>query len=184
MPKTLRQKLEEKNWTKEEIDKALGILYSKEKQEKHMIFPKFMSPVVYWVALIVAIIGNLMISIVLIPFLLVLTHLQLYIVIIVLGASFGAFFNLIIRDIEHVDYHHHIIAGVFIPTLAVINIYIIVTLANRIGTELIKTNITQNAVYVSVVYVIAFIMPYLFYKIPDLRQERRLKTGKRAKAAA
>ena len=88
MPATLQQRLKEKGWSDEEVANALNIIYSPEKQEKHATFTQFSSPLVYWSLLVVAIIGNFIASVVLIPIMLFLTKLQLYIVIFILAISF------------------------------------------------------------------------------------------------
>jgi hypothetical protein len=185
MPATLQQKLKEKGWSDDEVDNALNIIYSPEKQEKHAVFTEFSSPLVYWSLLIVAIIGNFIASVVLIPIMLFLTRFQLYAVIFLLAISFGAFFNLLLKDIEHVDYKHHIMGGVFIPAIAFINVYVIVNLANTLNdnvfSALFSGNgiIHQSPILITIIYVIGFIIPYLAYKTTDLLKNHRaeLLTG-------
>ncbi len=101
MPATLEQRLREKGWSDQEIAKALNIIYSPEKKEKHLIFTQFSSPLIYWSLLVVAIIGNFIASVVLIPIMFFFSETQLYAVIFILAISFGAFFNLLLKDIEH-----------------------------------------------------------------------------------
>lgn len=172
MAKTLSQKLAEKGWTKEEIDKTLNIMYSPEKAEGRTVYTRRINPIIYWTALIVMIVGNLIISVVLIPFLLLLTSFQLYFVIAVAAFAFGLMFNLVINDIEHIDPQHHIIAGIFIPAFAIITTYVMVTVANRLSF-VVQSPIHQNSIIVSVVYVVAFMLPYAVQKIRELASERK-----------
>jgi len=160
MPKKeLGESLLEKGWSKEEVEKALETLYREEpKKEKHR---KKMNRILYWSTLILVIIANTIVSIVMVPFLLVLSHASLYFIVAVLGLTFGALFNLLIRDIEHVDPRHHVIAGIFLPTIAIINIYVMVNFANRFNEALQISPIHQNPIIVSAVYVIAFLLPYI-----------------------
>ncbi|MBI4738010.1 hypothetical protein HY772_00305 [Candidatus Woesearchaeota archaeon] len=174
MPKSLRQKLIEKGWQEAEIDRTLDILYSEEKQEKHARFAHFSSPIIYWAGLLVAIVGNLLISVVFIPFLMILNSVQLYIILGSMGAIFGAMFNLLLRDIEHIDAKHHVMAGVFIPSIALITIFVMVTLANRFNA-IIKNPVQHNPYVLSVIYVLAFSAAYAWYKWNDLLEEKRHK---------
>ena len=71
--------------------------------------------------------------------------------------------NLIINDIENIDYEHHVIAGIFIPAIAIINIFIITVLSNQMNIVLRLEN-PHNPIFVSVTYVIAFMAPYVLTK--------------------
>ena len=166
MPKSLRHRLLEKGWTEEEIAKTVNILYSDEKKEKHAGFVKASHPMMYWVGLVVAIIGNLLISVTLIPFLMILNSLQLYIILGVVGVVFGQVFNVIIKDIEHMDQAHHIMAGVFIPALALVTVYVMVNVANRFNAVINNPN-QHDAIIISIIYLVCFSAPYFIYKVKD-----------------
>lgn len=159
MPKSFEEKMREKGWSEEDIKHAMEIMYSKEKEGKNVIYTKNMNPIIYWLSLVIAIVGNFFISIILIPFLLVLSSYQLYFVIVVLAVTFGTTFNFLINAIEHIEPTHHIIAGVFIPAIAVITVFVIVNVSNRLSI-VFQSPIHQNPVLVSVLYVIAFILPF------------------------
>lgn len=131
------------------------------KKKKYTESNGTMNRVVYWTALLVALIGNLIISAALIPFLIVLKSFQLYIIIAILALSFGMLFNLLLKDIENVDKKHHIIAGIFIPGLAILNIFIITSLANHLIEVFKIANNPQNPYYISLVYIIAFLIPFV-----------------------
>jgi hypothetical protein len=172
MPKTLHERLLEKGWSQEEIDQTTRILYSEEKKEKHSGYQTASHPILYWAGLVVAIIGNLLISVTLIPFLMILDSSQLYIILGIVGVVFGGMFNVILKDIEQVDQSHHVVAGVFIPAIALITVYIMTGVANRFN-ELIKNPNTHSQIVLSVVYLVCFSSPYLLYKIKDLFYARR-----------
>jgi hypothetical protein len=174
MPKSLRHRLLEKGWSEDEIERTMSMLYSGDKQEKHAGFARATHPVIYWVGLFIAIIGNLLLSVTLIPFLMILSTTQLYVILGIIGVVFGSMFSHIITDIEHVDQAHHIMAGVFIPSIALITVYIMVNVANRFN-EIIKNPNPHNAVILSVVYLICFSAPYFTYKIRDIIWERKQK---------
>jgi hypothetical protein len=160
MPKKeLKQSLLEKGWSLEEVEKALDTVYRDEpKKEKHR---KKMNRILYWSTLILVIVANTIVSIIMVPFLLVLSTFSLYFIIGILGLVLGSLFNLLIRDIEHVDPKHHVVAGVFLPAIAIVNIYIMVNFANRFNEALNISPIHQNPIIVSLIYVIAFLLPYV-----------------------
>lgn len=158
----LIQSLREKGWSEEDIQKAVSII------EQHASIDKsgtkhYFNRVIYWFALLVAIIGNMMISVILIPFLLVLQSYQLYLVVMTLAISFGFLFNLLITDIEHVDQKHHIIAGIFIPALAIINVFVMTRISNMMIAAAQLQNVSHNPLLMSAAYVIAFISPYFYH---------------------
>ncbi|MBW3011597.1 hypothetical protein KY311_00265 [Candidatus Woesearchaeota archaeon] len=157
--KPLSESLLDKGWKKEEVEEAMSTLYSKEPQKE--ITHKSMSRILYWSTLIVAIIGNFIVSLVLVPFLLVLSSLTLYFIIFVIGVSFGSLFNLLIRDIEYIDPSHHVIAGVFLPAIAIVTIIAVVNFANQFNVVLHVSPFHQNPIIVSTTYVIAFLLPYV-----------------------
>ena len=158
----MTQGLEQKSWTKKEIDKTFKII-KKAKKNKHPAI-KFLDKIVYWIALIVAIIGNFIISIVLIPFLFALRPFNLYLIVITIGISFGLLFELLIRSINHLKTHHHLFFGFIIPAIAIVNIFIITNISNKVK-EIIPVANSQNPFVVSVVYSIAFIIPYFVYHV-------------------
>ena len=173
MPVPIEQRLAEKGWTKAEILKASSILHGKE-DPGQIYFQKQMNPVIYWLTLIVSIVANMVVSVVLVPFLLaVKDSLTLYGIVAILALAFGFFFNLLLTDIEHVDPRHHVIAGIFIPALAIINIIIVVNVTSAIDQVLFGAQFQQNSVIIAIVYVIAFIAPYTATRFIDYFQTQR-----------
>lgn len=174
MPKSLRHRLLEKGWSEEEIERTMGILNSPEKVEKHQHYAYASHPLIYWAGLVVAIIGNFILSVALIPFLMILNSMQLYIIMGVVGVVFGAMFNHILRDIEHVDQKHHIAAGLFIPAMALITVYFMVSVSNRFNSVINNPN-PHSAIKLSIIYLVCFAAPYLLYKVKDFMWEKQQK---------
>jgi hypothetical protein len=163
--KTLREKLLEKGWKEEEIEHALSVMGSAEAK----ILPpsvKSVNPLLYWLTLIISIIGNFLIAVAIIPFVIVLSDIQLYFVMALLAVSFGAMFNFLINTMEHLDPSHHVVAGVFIPALAAITVFVMVNVANRLSA-FFKSPIIHNPVWVAVFYVVFFSAPYFIAKIAE-----------------
>jgi len=179
MPKSLKHRLLEKGWTEEEIEKTMGVLYDDEKHEKHVHFRKATHPIIYWVGLFVAIIGNFILTVALIPFLMILNSQQLYVILGVVGLVFGYLFHHIVRDIEHIDEKHHLAAGISIPALALAIVFFMTTVANRFN-EIINNPNPHNPWILSIVYLICFAAPYAIYKIRDLIWESKHKAKESA----
>ena len=163
MDKELVKRLKQKGWSDRDINKAFKIMNRPEAEAK-----PFMNKVVYWSALVVTIIGNLFLSVVIILFLISLSTYLLYFIIAAIALSFGMLFNLIINDIENIDREHHIIASIFIPAIALINIVIITVLANQMIAVLQLQN-SHNPIVVSVVYTAAFMAPYMASRMKKQR---------------
>jgi hypothetical protein len=62
-------------------------------------------------------------------------------------------FNFLINTMEHLDPSHHVIAGVFIPALAAITIFVMVNVANRLS-KFFQSPIIHNPVWVALIYVV------------------------------
>jgi len=159
----------EKGFSKKEAQKTVEIMQKAKEKKSSKI--KLLDSTIYWFLLIVAIIGNLVISILLIPFLLAFKRAPLYLTIILLAAMFGFLFDILIRDIENLENKHHIIAWFFIPALAVINTYYMVSFTNYvIGT--LKLPLTLHSpILISVTYVVAFILPYGLHNAIELHSK-------------
>jgi hypothetical protein len=155
----ITERLKKKGWTKREIDKTLKIV-EKAKKNKHPTI-KFLDSLVYWIALIAAIVGNFIISLSLIPFLLFLNPLQLYAVVVTIGIAFGLLFELLIRSITYLKTGHHLFFGFLIPIIAIINFFIVTIVADY----LFLGRSTHNPFIVAVVYAAAFIAPYASYHL-------------------
>ena len=157
--KNIKKNLIEKGWNKRDINKTLKII-EKAKKNKHPKI-KLLDRAVYWFSFITAIVGNFIIAIALVPLLLSLSGLWLYLIIIILGFTFGLLFELLIRSIEHLETKHHIFLSITIPIIAVINFIII---SNNMK-KFIGVENPQNPLLVGVVYSIAFILPYIVYQV-------------------
>ena len=158
MQKNLKDKLMEKGWSQDEVNKALKIMYSRENSEG-IVWKRTLNPLMYWSALLIAIVGTFMVSIALIPFLIYLSGFYLFFTIILMALIFGFMFELLLSNIEYMEQQHHIIAGAFIPAIAIINVFVIVNIANTLS-RIINSSLRQNAIIISIIYVAFFLIPY------------------------
>lgn len=154
----MNRKLEEKGWSEKEIKQAEAILDEESKHEIHY------AQIIFWSALLVIVIGNFVVSLVLIPFLLVLNSYVLFSLVIILGGTIGFLYNFLIRDIGHLQRKHHIIAGIIIPLVAVFNLGVIVYATNSFISKLDVVN-QHNPWMISVVFAVAILLPYFIDRL-------------------
>jgi len=156
-----------KGFSKKEAMETINIIQKAKEKKSPKV--KFLDSVIYWVLLIVAIIGNMVIAIILIPFLLAFKKIPLYFVIIILAAMFGFLFDQLIRDIKNLENKHLITAWIFIPALAIINTYYMASFANHLTRTLGLSLTLHSPILISIIYVFAFILPYIIHNIIELR---------------
>ena len=163
-----KQQLLEKGWLDDEIRHAEKSLDQLNRNEVHF------SRMVFWSALILVIFTNLALSLILVPYLIVLTNGLLYLIVVLLAGSIGFLYDLLINDVAHLEKKHHLIAGIILPLLAIANFLITVVIANNIISELEVHNPLHNAWLVGLVFAMAFILPYLGNRIKFMLKEKRI----------
>src|SRR3989338_3909642 len=147
----VRERMNEK-----EIQRAQAILSETQHHDVHF------AKIVFWTAMVVVIFANLMVSLVLIPFIVVFQSWALYLVVVLLAGSIGFLYNYLITYIFHLERHHHVLASIIIPIIALANMLITVTISNRFIMELKIPNAAHNPWMVSIVFMAAFILPFVF----------------------
>jgi hypothetical protein len=151
--------LAHKGWSHAEIQKTLDVVKRAEAAKGFGL--RFLEGTLFYVALAIFIIGNFVLSVVLVPFLILVKGFWLYLTILLFGATFGILFTLVLRYIERLNPGQHIIAGIFIPAIALINMYLIAYFSNQLEVLLQLPIVPHSPAVVSMVYVIAFIAPFL-----------------------
>lgn len=154
-----RAELLKKGWVEEDLRKAEAIL---EKTTAHEIF---FSKIIFWSALVVIIFANLIVSLVLIPFLIVFNRWILYFTVAVLAVVIGFLYNLLVLDIGHLEKKHHLLARVIIPFLAISNMIVMVLVSNRFIAELEIMNAPHNPWIIGLIFAASFSAPYFLNRI-------------------
>ncbi|MDP3734227.1 MAG: hypothetical protein Q8R37_03280 [Nanoarchaeota archaeon] len=155
MKEVRKQELLRKGWSQREITTAEAIV------DRKLPHDVFFSQIVFWSALLVIVIGNIIVSFVAIPFLMFLNQWQLYVMIIILAGMIGFLYNFLINDIGHLERKHHVTASILIPVLAVVNLLIVVFVANTLIMDLGIKNDVHNPWALSIVFAVAFILPFI-----------------------
>lgn len=154
-----KEELLRKGWAAEEIEKAEAILERTRSHDLHF------SKITFWSALVVIIFANLLVSLILIPFLIVLNKWILYFTVVVLAGVIGFLYNLLVMDIGHLEKKHHFLAGIIVPVLALVNMIAMVLISNSFIAELKVQNLPHNPWIIGLVFALAFIAPYLIERI-------------------
>jgi len=115
--------------------------------------------ILYWSTVLVLIMANFFMAIVIIPFILLASNFHFYLIIALLGIVFGYVFSMLVNNIENLTPHHHLIAVLFIPVFAVINLIIISTSTGGIAA-LLGIESKAEPLSVSLLYVASFMLPY------------------------
>lgn len=170
----LKEAIQKKPWSPEEKQRVLKIIEEGKTKKSKLLH--FLDELVYWVFLFIAIFGNFILSVVLVPFMLILTGFYLFIVLFIIGFAFGMLINAILKEIQKVEEKKHIIPVLLIVALALINIYIITRFTNQLEGLLELTTPAHNPVLISATYALAFILPYLYSEYRKATKKRALSS--------
>lgn len=153
MTLTRKLNLQQKGWSDAEIKRAEAALAKTERYDLHF------SKIVFWSALLVIIFANVIVSLILVPFLIVLNNAFLYFIVVVLGGVIGFLYNFLITNIGHLERKHHLLAGIIIPLIGLINMVAVVILSNNFITNLQINNPVHNPWLIALVFAIALMLP-------------------------
>ncbi len=154
----LFERLEKRGWTPDEISHVQKAFFSEE--AKQGVQAVQLNRLMYWMIFLVMLIGNLILSIAFIPLYITITEWALLLVLGVVGISFGSVFNLMIKDLKHIDPRHYTAGLILLPAIAVADIFLVLFFVNKFAVNG-SVFLQQNPVHLSVVYVIAFMLPLI-----------------------
>ena len=139
------------------IKKPLKLNYEHKRRAVESHMDKFL----YGVSLLILVFCNFLGVLLMLPFLLVFEGTQLYLVIVMFAIIFGLLFNYLIMALSHLGDKHHIIAGVVIPILAIIDILVMLELMEML-IDRFRFFPTFDPYVVVVLFIAAFLIPYIF----------------------
>ncbi len=167
MKEITKIKLAQKGWKHSDIEHAAAIL---NRAEFHDLF---FSRIVFWSTFFVIIIGNILISLLFIPFLVTLRGTVLYSLLILLGMTMGYLYHFLITDIGHLQKKHHAIAGIMIPLIALANMISTTVISNKVLQASLIKNTQQDPIIVGLIFAISFLIPSVGGFIFEQIQKRR-----------
>ena len=158
--RNIKEELEKKHWSKEEIDQALKAFEEAEKKQpyRHATF----NQIIYFLALFLSMVGNFAVTVILIPFFVLAEGIYLYLGLFIISLAFGGLFDLIVYDIEKIQEAPRFKQGIFLFAIALINIWIITRLSAYFGELIGIVQPWTVPLITSIVYVVGFMLPYVF----------------------
>ena len=166
MKTVYRSKLSRKGWTEKEVEKVEDVVYKAREHDLHY------SKIVFWSALVVIIFANILVSLVLIPFIIALNTLGLYLIVALMAGVIGFLYNFLVNDIGHLEKKHHVLAGILVPLIAIGNLFMMVMVANRFTADL-KLENSHDPLMIGIVFAIVFIIPYLIGSVRRAMQKKK-----------
>ncbi|RMD58064.1 hypothetical protein D6825_02090 [Candidatus Woesearchaeota archaeon] len=113
----------------------------------------------YWILIILAIIGNFAASVALVPILMTMKGAWLAFFIFFTSIAFGFIFSTLLHTIEALAPKEHVITWILIPSIALINITIITLLSNKLIELLNLTTPEHSPLIIGLTYIIGYIAP-------------------------
>lgn len=166
----LLKKMAEKGWSEEELRHANGVWEAK-KHEKHFAI-NYLDFIIHWIFFVIIVAGNMVVSAVVVPLLVIFPNPGIYAVLLVLGVMFGLLVEQVIKHIDHqLGPHHHFILGIIIPFIAVVSLFLIITYS--MGELPNIFDVTRHPWTMGFIYAVAFVLPYAIGKMIDKVHEQR-----------
>ncbi len=164
---SLEERLRMKGWTEEEIAKAMRTL--KRTSEMKSRSSRFLEGSLYWIALLLATLASFFMAVMLVPLLIVASGFWGFVGLAVFGLSFGLLFEWLHCRLEGLSNKEYIISGIYFPAIALINVYIITRLSNRLSELIVKFSGGYAAFHspalVAWSFLPAFLAPYIVHKL-------------------
>ena len=154
--------LQIKGWNEEEIEQAKVILQRAE-EKKHPSLAR-LEKASYWILFFLIIAGALASAWLIEPILLFATKIQAAIITAVFGLLFGAFASVLVKDLEKLEIHHHILISFIVPVVAIVASIIIVGQVSA-AAELLNFSVLHNPYLLGAIYSIFALLPYLIFII-------------------
>ncbi|MBD3209453.1 hypothetical protein GF367_03465 [Candidatus Woesearchaeota archaeon] len=152
------ERLREKGWSEAEITHAQGIVTkAKKRRYQHR---NALDEAVYWGLLVLSAGTMVAVAYWIIPLFIFASSKVLYPLLILIGLSFGMLFTVIIKDLDHLKTHHHIILVLIVPITGKISF---LALLGSISNAESIGGIAHSPVVAGAAFIISFLAPYLFH---------------------
>ncbi len=163
----LKKKLAAKGWHETDIARVIASLL----HAHHHSHPALstVEKLLAWIALGFSILINFIVSIAMIPVYLSMPPFIVMLCLIFFGLCFGLLMDLLIREIDSFSRHHYVAAGLFLPMVSLITMYMTVRASIFISRYFQSTKL-QDPVLLALVYTASFLLPHFLYKYFELRE--------------
>ncbi|MBI3033273.1 hypothetical protein HYY69_07390 [Candidatus Woesearchaeota archaeon] len=169
MDEAAKKRLSEKGWRKEDLIYVDHLM--KEENKKHHHINQHLSNISFWTLMLGVAVINVIMSIFIIPFLILLQGPLVFLSALVLGFLMGFFFKFLMLELEGLEEEHHKVILLLVPVMALIDIFII-----RLFMNWLKVLFTVDYNYDAAVFVfmIFFLAPYIVYHFWHRKLEERI----------
>ena len=158
----VKRLLVKKGWSSREIEKTIRILGNAQHKKSKTIL--FLDQAAIWIGLLLVILGNFIVSVVLVPFLIIMSGFWLYLTLLLIAMSFGFVVSVIAEYLEKIQKEHLLIMGILLPAIALINVYIMTHFSNRLEI-LMQVGTQHSPALVALTYTVGFMIPYVISRI-------------------
>ncbi len=152
---TLR--LQAKGWSEEEIAHAKQVLVEAENKKHPRIVA--LEKALYWILLIIVFVAAVAGTWLIQPFLIFISVSGAIFIIFIFGLIFGSLASILLKDLDNIAIHHHLIITLVIPVCAIITSYLITAQAKE-ASQLINIATKHNPLLLGIIYSIGALIPF------------------------
>lgn len=152
------ERLREKGWSEAEIKHAQKIV-SKAKRHKHP-HQDLLNETIFWGMLTLAAGTMVAVTYWIIPLFIFSSSSILYPIIIIIGLTFGVLISHVLKDLDHLKLHHHVI---LIATLPITGIISFLGILGKIDDAVLLGGTVHNVLLSSIIFIISFLLPYFYH---------------------
>lgn len=149
-----KEHLRNKGWSETEIKHTHTLI----KKFKRVNNPKFLEESLYWLLFFLMCATTVAISVWIIPLFALAESSSLYFALIIIALAFGATFSIVIKDLETLQKHHHLLLSFTIPVIAFLSFFIVTS-----QTAAFMDGVKHNALLISFTFTFFFMLPYAMY---------------------
>ena len=154
------EELKKKGWSEHEIKHATKAL-EKTKKYRHA-HHNLLNETLFWAILALSIFAIAALTYWVTPIFIYAKNTYLLPILFIIGISFGLIFQVIIKDLENLQVHHHTSILVLVPITGIISG---VAIFGSITQPEIIGGIKHNPYVASIVFSASFLLPYIYHLV-------------------
>ena len=154
----MHTRLRKKGWSEKELKRLHKAKTHAQTHRSAAV--KFLDRYLFWLVVLAAVVVNFVVAVLLVPFLLVLSSLHLFVVVIIMGICFGFLFENLLSDFAELSHHHYILIVGIVPSVAAVSVMVLSEFANFLITFLNLSNIQHHPLLIGLTYGLSFLFPF------------------------
>jgi hypothetical protein len=148
----LKGNLQKKGWSQPEIYRVMRSLHRGTEQERYF------TQVLFFSTILLVIFSNIFVMVGVLFLAIIMPSWFIMCLMAIFGIIIGIIYDYLMRDIAHIESHHHFVAGSVIPLIAIMNTFVIVYASEGISSDL-GLSVNQDPVMSTIIFIIALIIP-------------------------